>query len=129
MDRPLPTDPPDEPVNRIAWALEPEVEPLPSPPRPVSSLVGKVDSELAIWMDKDLERILALYTVNPLGEHQAELLKFANRYCGGPKRAILYLNVIQRIETESSEAADHAAAIRRMIDDLTPRPADGDLQF
>jgi hypothetical protein len=108
MDRPLPTDPPDEPVNRIAWAMEPKAS------KAVPSLQG-LDQAKA----EGFSALLTLYKADPEGEHREELLAMAKKQFGGVETALMFFNMLSKtldgIPHESVNIANKNAKIIQRI--------------
>ncbi len=78
MDRPSPTDPPEDPVNRIASFLAPKV--FAATPTDGDSLLSR--------LGKDLVALLDSYRNDPEGNHTTQIVDFANRYLGGVEKAL-----------------------------------------
>ena len=78
MDRPSPTDPPEDPVNRIASFLAPTAS---------ASATADGASRLS-RLDNDLAALLDSYRKDPEGNHTTQIVDFANLYLGGVEKAL-----------------------------------------
>lgn len=115
MDRPVPTDPPEEPVNRIAWAMEPGAHEPPAEIPPVEPVEA---CETADSLQQDLEVLLQQYASFPEVDHLPELLVFVKHHMNDPESALMFLDMISKSMAAPLAASGNVAVFQLMIQDL-----------
>ncbi|MDB6117444.1 MAG: hypothetical protein JWO08_1225 [Verrucomicrobiaceae bacterium] len=129
MDRIGPTDPPDEPVNRVAGAIaKMEAKAGASLARFSQEQLREEIAKLA-RMREDFAALLNVYHTDPQGNHRAAV-QYATTHFNGPKDLLFMLRMIAQKHSDpltkvmievlfdQEDFAHHAAIVPLIIRDL-----------